>query len=321
MTGAPAAPDRGAQPPPAYRSGFACFVGRPNSGKSTLLNALVGTKVAITSSRPQTTRHAIRGIVHRADAQLVVVDTPGLHRPRTLLGERLNDLVAATLAEVDVVGFCVPADEGVGPGDRYIATELARLAPRAPVVVVVTKADLVGRERLARQLLDLQALVESAAAAPPAEIVPVSALTGERVDLLADLMVALLPAGPPLYPAGEVTDQPDTARVAELVREAALEGVRDELPHSLAAVVEEIEPRENRPADRPLLDVRVTVYVERPSQKAIVIGAGGARLKAVGAQARRQIEALLGAAVYLDLHVKVAKNWQRDPKQLRRLGF
>lgn len=321
MTGEPAAPDGVAHPPPpAYRSGFACFVGRPNSGKSTLLNALVGTKVAITSSRPQTTRHAIRGIVHRADAQLVVVDTPGLHRPRTLLGERLNDLVAATLAEVDVVGFCVPADERIGPGDRYIATELARLAPGAPVVVVVTKADLVRPERLVGQLLDVQALVESAGT-PPAEIVPVSALTGERVDLLADLMVALLPEGPPLYPAGEVTDQPDAARVAELVREAALEGVRDELPHSLAAVVEEIEPRSGRPADRPLLDVRVTVYVERPSQKAIVIGAGGARLKAVGEQARRQIEALLGAAVYLDLRVKVAKNWQRDPKQLRRLGF
>jgi len=332
-------------PRPAFRSGFACFVGRPNAGKSTLTNALVGTKVAITSGRPQTTRHAVRGIVHRPDAQLILVDTPGLHRPRTLLGERLNDVVRATLSEVDVVGFCTPADEPVGRGDRYIAEELSRLPKRTPVIAILTKTDLVrDPDRIGARLLELAALADFA------EIVPVSAVGGPAVgaaggpaagsadadadadadaggrgghqlDVLADLLVARLPSGPPLYPDGELTDEPEQVMIAELVREAALEGVRDELPHSLAVVVEEMLPREDRPADRPLLDVRVNVFVERPSQKAIVIGAGGSRLKAVGTRARTQIEALLGTPVFLDLHVKVAKDWQRDPKQLRRLGF
>jgi GTP-binding protein Era len=299
---------------PEFRSGFACFVGRPNVGKSTLTNALVGEKVAITSSRPQTTRHSIRGIVNRPDAQLVLVDTPGLHRPRTLLGERLNDVVLTTLAEVDVVGMCVPADQKVGPGDRFVANELAGL-PRTPVVAVVTKTDLVGRDQLAAQLVAVAELGQFA------EVVPVSARAGDQVDLLADLLVGLLPEGPALYPDGELTDEPEATMVAELVREAALEGVRDELPHSLAVVVEEMTPRAGRPADRPLLDVRVEMYVERPSQKAIVIGRGGERLRAVGTQARGQIERLLGTPVFLDLHVKVAKDWQSDPKALRRLGF
>ena len=297
-----------------YRSGFACFVGRPNAGKSTLTNALVGRKVAITSDRPQTTRHTVRGIVTRPDAQLVLVDTPGFHKPRTLLGERLNDLVRATLSEVDIVGFCIPADAKVGPGDRYIATELAALA-RTPVVAIVTKTDLVGRQALAGQLLRVADLGEFA------EIVPVSAVANDQVDLLADLLVGLLPEGPELYPGGELTDEPEAVMVAELVREAVLEGVRDELPHSVAVVVEEMTPREGRPADRPLLDVRVELFVERPSQKAIVIGRGGERLKDVGSRARHQIEALLGTPVFLDLRVKVAKDWQRDPKQRRRLGF
>jgi GTP-binding protein Era len=300
----------------AFRSGFACVVGRPNAGKSTLTNALVGTKVAITSGRPQTTRHAVRGIVHRPDAQLVLVDTPGLHRPRTLLGERLNDVVRATLSEVDVVGFCAPADEPVGRGDKFIADELARLPKRTPVIAILTKTDLVkDPDRVGARLLELSQLGDFA------EIVPVSAVSDHQLGLLSDLLVQRLPAGPPLYPDGELTDEPEQVMVAELVREAALEGVRDELPHSLAVVVEEMLPREDRPADRPLLDVHVNVFVERPSQKAIVIGAGGARLKEVGTKARVQIEALLGTPVFLDLHVKVAKDWQRDPKQLRRLGF
>ncbi|HEY5186259.1 MAG TPA: GTPase Era [Actinomycetes bacterium] len=297
-----------------YRSGFACFVGRPNAGKSTLTNALVGRKVAITSDRPQTTRHTVRGIVTRPDAQLVLVDTPGFHKPRTLLGERLNALVLATLSEVDVIGFCVPADAKVGPGDRYIAAELGNVA-RTPVVAIVTKTDLVGRQALAEQLLRVADLREFA------EIVPVSAVANDQVDLLADLLVGLLPEGPELYPGGELTDEPEAVMVAELVREAVLEGVRDELPHSVAVVVEEMTPREGRPAERPLLDVRVELFVERPSQKAIVIGRGGERLKDVGSRARHQIEALLGTPVFLDLRVKVAKDWQRDPKQLRRLGF
>ncbi len=296
-----------------FRSGFACFVGRPNAGKSTLTNALIGTKVAITSSRPQTTRHAVRGIVHRPDAQLVVVDTPGLHKPRTLLGQRLNDLVRETYAGVDVVCFCVPADEKVGPGDRFIAAELAGL--RTPVVAVVTKADKAPRDQVWEQLLAVSQLADWA------EVVPVSAVQDFQVQLLADLLVARLPAGPALYPDGELTDEPEQVLVAELVREAALEGVRDELPHSIAVTIQEMQPREGRPAERPLLDVYATLWVERDSQKAIVLGTGASRLKAVGTTARTQIEALLGTPVYLDLRVTVAKDWQRDPRQLKKLGF
>ena len=302
-----------------HRSGFACFVGRPNAGKSTLTNAMVGEKVAITSSRPQTTRHTVRGIVHRPDAQLVLVDTPGLHKPRTLLGERLNDLVRTTWAEVDVIALCLPADERIGPGDRFIAGELAAVR-RTPKIAVVTKTDVASREAVAEQLLAAQRL-GVAAGVEWAEIVPVSAVRGEQIGLLADLLVGQLPEGPALYPDGELTDEPEAVMVAELIREAALEGVRDELPHSLAVVVEEMVPREDRPADRPLLDVSAFVYVERESQKGIVIGTGGTRLRDVGTTARRHIEALLGTPVHLDLRVKVAKDWQRDPKQLRRLGF
>jgi len=301
-----------------HRSGFACIVGRPNVGKSTLTNALVGEKVAITSSKPQTTRHAIRGIVNRPDAQLVLVDTPGLHRPRTLLGQRLNTVVRDTLTAVDVIGFCLPADEKVGPGDRFIAGELAEVrrgGRGTPIVAIVTKSDRVDRDRLAMHLMDVDKLGDWD------EIVPTSAVRGEQVDVVADLLVAHLPPGPPLYPGGELTDEPEAVMIAELIREAALEGVRDELPHSLAVVVDEMTPREDRPEHDPLLEIRVNVFVERPSQKAIVIGRGGARLKEVGTNARRGIEALLGQKVYLDLHVKVAKDWQRDPKQLQRLGF
>jgi GTP-binding protein Era len=308
---------------PVHRSGFACLVGRPNAGKSTLTNALVGEKVAITSDRPQTTRHTIRGIVNRTDAQLVLVDTPGLHRPRTLLGERLNDLVRDTLTEVDVIVFCVPADQKVGPGDRYIAAQLADLSRGrrgTPVVVAVTKTDTVSRERIAEQLLAVSTLGDWA------DIVPLSAVRGEQVDVLEEVLTGHLPEGPELYPGGELTDEPEAVMVAELVREAALEGVRDELPHSLAVVVDEILPRTQadgspRAPGAQLFDVRVDVFVERDSQKAIIIGRGGSRLRDVGTQARTAIEALLGARVYLDLHVKVAKDWQRDPKQLRRLGF
>ncbi|RKN45663.1 GTPase Era [Streptomyces hoynatensis] len=302
-----------------HRSGFACFVGRPNAGKSTLTNALVGTKVAITSARPQTTRHTVRGIVHRPDAQLILVDTPGLHKPRTLLGQRLNDVVRTTWAEVDAIGFCLPADEKTGPGDRFIARELARIKG-TPKIAVVTKTDLVDNETLAERLIAVDRLGKEVGI-EWAEIVPVSAVAGEQVELLADLLVPLLPEGPQLYPEGDLTDEPEQVMIAELIREAALEGVRDELPHSIAVVVEEMLPREDRPADRPLLDIHANLFIERPSQKGIVIGPGGRRLKEVGTTARRHIEALLGTPVFLDLHVKVAKDWQRDPKQLRRLGF
>ncbi|HEX3931290.1 MAG TPA: GTPase Era [Nocardioides sp.] len=308
-----------AQVPDGYRSGFASFVGRPNAGKSTLTNALVGTKIVITSDKPQTTRTVVRGIVHRPDAQLILVDTPGLHRPRTLLGERLNDLVRTTWAEVDVVAVCFPADERIGPGDRFIVTELAKVR-RTPKVAVATKTDLAAPQRIGEHLQDIAAL-GAETGTDWAEIVPVSAVSGDQVGLLADLLVGLMPEGPPLYPEGDLTDAPEEVLVGELVREAALDGVRDELPHSIAVVVEEMSLREGRPDDKPLLDIRAELYVERDSQKGIVIGHRGARLRQVGTAARQQIEALLGTPVFLDLHVKVAKDWQRDPRQLRKLGF
>ncbi|MFN8172148.1 MAG: GTPase Era [Candidatus Nanopelagicales bacterium] len=302
-----------------FRSGFACLVGRPNAGKSTLTNALVGRKVAITSDRPQTTRRVLRGVVNRPDGQLVMVDTPGLHRPRTLLGERLNDQVRETWSSVDVVGLCLPADQPIGPGDRYIATELADLR-RRPIVAVVTKTDTIARAALAEHLAQVAQLGEQIGVAW-AEVVPVSARTGSQVELLVERLIAHLPEGPVLFPEGEDEAETDELTVAELIREAALDGVQDELPHSIAVVVDEIVPREDRPADRPLVDVRASLYVERDSQKRIVIGTGGARLREVGTRARREIEALLGVPVYLDIRVKVAKNWQKDAKQLRRLGF
>ncbi|BBX01836.1 GTPase Era [Mycolicibacterium moriokaense] len=300
-----------------FRSGFVCFVGRPNTGKSTLTNALVGTKVAITSNRPQTTRHTIRGIVHRENFQIILIDTPGLHRPRTLLGQRLNDLVKDTYSEVDVIGMCIPADERIGPGDRWILEQIRAIAPKTTLIAIVTKIDKVPRDRVAAQLIAVSELV-----GPDAEIVPVSATTGENLDELTNVLAAQLPPGPAFYPDGELTDEPEEVLMAELIREAALEGVRDELPHSLAVVIEDVEPREGRtPEQGELIDVHAVLYVERDSQKGIVIGKGGARLREVGTAARTQIEKLLGTKVYLDLRVKIAKNWQRDPKQLGRLGF
>ena len=300
-----------------YRAGFCALVGRPNAGKSTLTNAIVGDKVAITSSKPQTTRHTIRGILTTSEEQLVLVDTPGLHKPRTLLGQRLNDLVRETLLDVDVVGFCLPSDQRIGPGDTFIAKELAELrrARKTPVIAIATKADLVDKARLAEHLIAIDQLGEWA------DIVPVSATTGDQVAVVVKVLSSHLPLSAQLYPDGVLTDEPTDVKIAEFVREAALEGVRDELPHSLAVVVEEMVPREGRPEHSPMTDVRVHVFVERESQKAIVIGRGGSRLRQVGTQARHQIEELLGHKVYLDLHVKVAKDWQRDPKQLRRLGF
>jgi GTP-binding protein Era len=305
--------------PGPHRAGFVAFVGRPNAGKSTLTNALVGEKVVITSSKPQTTRRVVRGIVHRPDGQLIVLDTPGLHRPRTLLGQRLNDEVRTAWSQVDVVGLCLPADEKVGPGDRFIARELAALGT-VPKVAVVTKTDRVSRDRVA-EALHAAAELGVETGIDWAEVVPVSAVAGEQVDLLAELLVRLLPESPPLYLDGELTDEPELVLVAELIREAALEGVRDELPHSIAVVVEEMLLREDRPADRPLLDVHAYLYVERDSQKGIIIGPQGSRLRDIGTASRRQIEALLGTPIHLDLHVTVAKDWQRDPRQLRKLGF
>ncbi|MFC0316008.1 GTPase Era [Gordonia phosphorivorans] len=297
-----------------FRSGFICLVGRPNTGKSTLTNALVGDKVAITSNRPQTTRHAIRGIVNRPDAQLVLVDTPGLHRPRTLLGKRLNDLVLDTLSEVDIICLCIPADETIGPGDKWIIEQIKPLSRRTKVVGIVTKLDKVGPDRIAQQLVRLSEVL-----GPEADVIPVSAKSGKQLDVLSDLLVSLCEPGPAFYPDGELTDEPEQVLMAEFIREAALEGIHDELPHSLAVTIEEVIDREG--SDPPMVDVHAVLHVERDSQKGIIIGHRGSRLKQVGTVARGQIEKLLGCRVYLDLHVKVAKDWQRDPKQLGRLGF
>lgn len=301
------------------RSGFACIVGRPNVGKSTLTNAMVGEKIAITSDRPQTTRHTIRGIVTNSDGQLVLVDTPGVHRPRTLLGERLNALVADTWSEVDVVVMCFPANEPIGPGDRFIAEQIAAI-PRVKKVAVVTKTDTADKQKVGEQLLAV-ANLGTDLGIDWAELVPVSAVKDDQVELLSQLLMNLLPEGQILYPDGELTDEPELVMVAELIREAALAGVHDELPHSIAVVIEEMSLRADRPEDKPLMDIYAHVFVERESQKHIVIGKGGSRLKEVGTEARLAISKMLGVPVYLDIRVKIAKDWQRDPKQLARLGF
>ncbi|MFF1632987.1 GTPase Era [Leifsonia sp. NPDC058248] len=294
-----------------FHAGFVSFVGRPNVGKSTLTNALVGEKVAITSSKPQTTRRAIRGIVHQKNGQLILVDTPGMHRPRTLLGERLNSLVQSTLGDVDVIGFCVPADEKVGPGDRFINEQLDAY-PRAKKVAIVTKTDAATRQAVAEQLLAVSELRDWEA------IVPISATSNVQLDILLSELIRLLPSSPaPLYPADAVTDEGLEDRISEYIREAMLEGVEDELPHSLAVTIDDIIERD----DKDLIEVYANVFVERDSQKAIVIGKGGSRIREVGATARKPIEALLGKHVFLSIRVKVAKDWQRDPKQLGRLGF
>lgn len=293
------------------RSGFVTFVGRPNVGKSTLTNALVGEKVAITSDKPQTTRRAIRGILNRPAGQLVIVDTPGIHKPRTLLGERLNSLVEQVLGDVDVIGFCVPATEKVGPGDRRIAESLSGY-PRAKKVAIVTKTDAASRDQITERLMEVDALREDWAA-----VIPLSALTREQLDVLTDEVLGLMPVGPPLYDSDVVTDESTSDRVAEIIREAALEGVRDELPHSIAVTIEDMAPRE----DSDLTDIYANIVVERDSQKAIIIGHKGSRLADVGKRARAGIEPLVGTRVFLSLHVRVAKEWQRDPKQLGRLGF
>ncbi|MDY5585396.1 MAG: GTPase Era [Arcanobacterium sp.] len=298
-----------------YRCGFTAIVGRPNAGKSTLINAMVGEKIAITANQPETTRRVIRGIANHNSGQLILVDTPGLHRPRTLLGERLNDLVHESLADVDAVVLCLPADEKIGPGDNFLLNLVQKT--KAPIVAVVTKADKVSREKLAVKLLEVSKFADFA------EVIPVSAVRGEQVELLAELLIKQMPLSPPLYPTDSVTDESTEARIAELIREAALDGVRDELPHSIAVVIEEMEERLREEGDTrpPLVDISASIFVERDSQKGIVIGRGGSRLREVGKRSRQGIEELLGQRVYLDLRVKVAKDWQRNPKLLGRLGF
>lgn len=301
--------------PEDYRAGFISIVGRPNAGKSTLTNAMVGTKIVITADQPETTRRVVRGIVQRANGQLILVDTPGLHRPRTLLGERLNDMVRDSLEGVDAVLMCLPADEKIGPGDRFLLNEVSSV--NVPIFAAVTKVDKISREDLATKLIEVSQLHDFA------EIIPVSAVQGDQVELLGSLLLERMPPSPPLYPRDAITDESEEAMIAEFIREAALVGVREELPHSIAVVVEEMYEREPKKGDKrpPIMVIHANIILERESQKGIVIGRGGERLKRVGRVSRENIERLLGQRVYLDLHVKVAKDWQRDPKQLGRLGF
>jgi len=289
------------------KSGFVSFVGRANAGKSTLTNAIVGEKVAITSSKPQTTRKAIRAIHSTDQGQLIIVDTPGLHRPRTLLGQRLNNLVETTLNEVDLIAFCSPANEAIGVGDKKIIGDISQL--RAKKVAIVTKADTVSREKLAQHLMSISEVYDWD------EIIPVSALTGEQVDHLVDVLISKLDDGPQLYPTDLHTEETDEDRICELVREAALELVRDEMPHSLAVTLDEVVEGEQKQT------LHVSLWVERDSQKGIVIGKGGSMLKTIGTKARREIEELLGNPVHLAIQVRIAKDWQRDSKQLGKLGF
>jgi GTP-binding protein Era len=314
------------------KSGLVALVGRPNVGKSTLLNTLLGQKVAIMSSKPQTTRSVIRGVLRRPEGEAVLVDTPGLHKPRTLLGQRLNDLVRGTLAEVDLVCFMVDAAAGIGRGDRFLATELASVD--TPKLAVVNKMDAATREHMVPSLQEVTGLGDWA------EVVPISALTGDQLDVLTELIFRYLPEGPPVFPEGQVTDEPERHFVAEVIREKAIAVVREELPHSIAVVVEEMGPPEEVPIGpreqgeprepekgrgsgerRELLVIRADLFVERSSQKPIVLGRGGSVLRDIGTRARTELEQVLGTRIYLDLHVKVAKEWQRDPKQLARLGY
>ena len=299
--------------PEGFRSGFVSFVGRPNTGKSTLTNALVGEKIAITADQPETTRHPIRGIVHREDAQIILVDTPGLHRPRTLLGERLNEMVKDTYADVDLIALTIPANEKIGPGDRWILEAVRAAAPKTKLMGVVTKVDTISRDAVAEQLVALHELLGG-----ECEVVPVSAVKGEQTDVLIDVMVSLLPEGPKFYPDDHVTDDDTNTRMAELIREAALSGLKDELPHSVAVEIDEVLPSQDREG---VLDVHAVIYVERVGQKRIIMGKDNRRMGRIIHNARKEIIKLVGQNVYLDLRIKVLKNWQSDPKALGRLGF
>lgn len=292
-----------------FRSGFVSFVGRPNVGKSSLTNALAEQKIAITSSKPQTTRKAIRVIVNTDSSQIILVDTPGVHRPRTLLGERLNTLVEDTLGGVDIIGFCVPANEDIGPGDRFINEQLDDY-PNAKKIAIVTKIDTVGRDRVVDQLAMVDQLRDWDA------VIPVAEDDRKQLAELKNLLSSLLPVSQALYPAEVITEESPQSRYAELIREAALENVHDELPHSLAVTIEEvIEGNDGE------LSIYANIIVERDSQKGIIIGHKGSQIKKIRKKSRAEIEKIIGRPVTLSLRVTVLKEWQRDPKFLRRLGF
>ena len=296
-----------------FRAGFVAIVGRPNTGKSTLVNAMIGKKIVITSAHPNTTRNPIRGILSRPTFQMVVVDTPGIHKPKTLLGSRLNEMVNQNLESVDAAVLCLPADEAIGAGDEYIAKQLAHIRS---VYLVVTKIDRVGKDQVINKLAEISEFIAKTQLMVR-EVVPISAVEHTQVDLLTELLANALPESHALYPEDITIDQAAEMTLSELIREAAIQDVFEEVPHSIVVTIDEMDKRENKE----FYDIHATIHVERDSQKGIILGARGSRLKVIGMQSRKSIEIFLGCKVFLGLHVKVSKDWQRDPKLLKRFGF
>jgi GTP-binding protein Era len=296
-----------------FKAGFVAIVGRPNTGKSTLVNALVGTKIVITSHHPNTTRNPIRGIINKENFQMIVVDTPGMHKPKNALGNRLNSMVSENIDSTDAVVICMPANEDIGAGDEYIAKQIKG---RVPIFLVVTKVDTVSKSDLAAKLVKVSEFTERINLSR-AEIVPISAKNLDQTDLLLDLLSKKLPDSPALYPTDITTDQAEELMFADLIREAAIEELYEELPHSVMVTIDEMSERDGGK----IFDINATLHVERDSQKGIIIGAQGSKLKAIGTLARKSIENLVGMQVFLQIHVKVSKEWQKDPKLLARLGF
>ena len=296
-----------------FKAGFIAIVGRPNTGKSTLVNALVGTKIVITSHHPNTTRNPIRGIINRDNFQMIVVDTPGMHKPKTALGTRLNSMVNENIDATDAVVLCLPANEDIGTGDEYIAKQIKG---RQEVFLVVTKVDTVSKSELAAKLVSVTEFAKKVGQ-EKAEIIPISAKNLEQTDLLLDLLAKKLPISPALYPTDINTDQVQELMFADLIREAAIEELYEELPHSVMVTIEEMGERENGK----IFDISATLHVERDSQKGIIIGPQGSKLKAIGSTARNSIENIVGLQVFLQIHVKVSKEWQKDSKLLSKLGF